>query len=353
MHFFFLQICLFYLVLRALDTVEDDTSFPKDIKLPLLREFYAKLEDRDFCVKNCGTKPAEKELLEQYYRVVDVYITLDKKYRDVIADICKKMGNGMADFIDRQRVDSIEDYNLYCHYVAGLVGHGLTKLFMVSNCEDISFEQTANISNSMGLFLQKTNIIRDYYEDIVDGRIFWPKEVWSNYANDIADFKEPQNIDNAVKCLNHLVTEALTLIPDCLEYIDRLKKTQEVFNFCAIPQVMAIATLVEIYNNPKVFKGNVKIRKGLAAKLFQDTKTVADVARIFYYFTDKLEKKVDPKDPNAALALEYIKKIKKLTAERSQGVVPFTEEGTSFFTVFAGAVAVAGAAAAGYYYFKK
>ena len=34
-----------------------------------------------------------------------------------------------------------------------------------------------DLSNSMGLFLQKTNIIRDYLEDYVDGRAFWPQEV--------------------------------------------------------------------------------------------------------------------------------------------------------------------------------
>ena len=35
----------------------------------------------------------------------------------------------------------------------------------------------ARLSNSMGLFLQKTNIIRDYLEDSLDGREFWPREV--------------------------------------------------------------------------------------------------------------------------------------------------------------------------------
>jgi hypothetical protein len=29
-----------------------------------------------------------------------------------------------------------------------------------------------------------------------------------------------------------------------------------IFRFCAIPQVMAIATLAEIYNNPRVFTGD-------------------------------------------------------------------------------------------------
>jgi farnesyl-diphosphate farnesyltransferase len=47
----------------------------------------------------------------------------------------------------------------------------------------------------MGLFLQKTNIIRDYREDLDDKRKFWPKEVWSKYANDLSDFADPKNLD--------------------------------------------------------------------------------------------------------------------------------------------------------------
>ena len=44
-----------------------------------------------------------------------------------------------------------------------------------------------------------------------------------------------------------------------------LLRTPEVFRFCAIPQIMAIATLRELYSNPKVFTGVVKIRKGRAS----------------------------------------------------------------------------------------
>ena len=49
--------------------------------------------------------------------------------------------------------------------------------------------------------------------------------------------------------------------------------TEEVYRFCAIPQVMAIATLAELYNNPQVFTGVVKIRKGLAARMILDSNT--------------------------------------------------------------------------------
>ena len=37
-------ICIFYLVLRGLDTIEDDMSVPLDIKVPELAAFYEKLE---------------------------------------------------------------------------------------------------------------------------------------------------------------------------------------------------------------------------------------------------------------------------------------------------------------------
>lgn len=46
----------------------------------------------------------------------------------------------------------------------------------------------------MGLFLQKTNIIRDYLEDYVDGRAFWPQDVWKKHSKtgQLGEFALPQ-----------------------------------------------------------------------------------------------------------------------------------------------------------------
>lgn len=68
----------------------------------------------------------------------------------------------------------------YCHYVAGLVGIGLSRLFSASEFEDPVVGEDIECANSMGLFLQKTNIIRDYLEDQQEGRKFWPQEVTDN-----------------------------------------------------------------------------------------------------------------------------------------------------------------------------
>lgn len=326
-------ICLFYLVLRALDTVEDDTKFDKVRKVPLLKSFHEYLEDETFKLTDCGEKDY-KDLLLNWHKVAAAYKQLDDKYKVVIKDITQRMGEGMAEYIDVKNVDTIRDYNRYCYYVAGLVGLGLSEMFVqygeTKELRDPSvadIEQT--ISNQMGLFLQKTNIIRDYHEDIVEDRIFWPKEVWSKYATTLEDFAKEENIPKGVHCLNELITDALDLMPACVKYMSLLKD-REIFNFCAIPQVMAIATMAEIYNNPDVFRKNVKIRKGMAAQLILQTKSVADVERTFFYFADKIEKKIDSNDPNAARTRAKIQEIKRLTA--GSGTL---KEGVSFMQVFA------------------
>ncbi len=44
------------------------------------------------------------------------------------------MGKGMSEFIERE-VITLADWDLYCHYVAGLVGIGLSGLFANSGLE--------------------------------------------------------------------------------------------------------------------------------------------------------------------------------------------------------------------------
>jgi len=70
------------------------------------------------------------------------------------------------------------------------------------------------------------------------------------------------------------------------------------FNFCAIPQVMAIATLNEVFMNPLTFQRNIKIRKAEAAELIMKATNPRDVAYIFRDYARKIHAKCDPKDPN-------------------------------------------------------
>lgn len=304
-------VCIFYLVLRALDTVEDDMSIPEKVKCPELEAFWKKIYDPEYTYP-CGEKHY-KVLMDEYPKVTAVFLGLKKEYQEVIADITKRMGAGMSNFI-RREVVSLDDWDEYCHYVAGLVGIGLSNLWASSMLEDKRFAEMEELSNSMGLFLQKTNIIRDYLEDIVEEpapRMFWPKCVWSKYGDSLDVFKEPENREAAVQCMNHLITIALEHGVDSLEYMSRLKNV-EVFRFCAIPQVMAIATLAECYDNGKVFEGVVKIRRGLSAHILLNTQDIFDVAKAFKDFGAVIAGKAkEGSDPSAKNTLKNLAKIDK------------------------------------------
>lgn len=304
-------VCIFYLVLRALDTVEDDTSIATDVKVPILIAFHRHIYDRSWHF-SCGTKDY-KVLMDQFHHVSTAFLELEKGYQDAIEDITKRMGAGMAKFICKE-VETVDDYDEYCHYVAGLVGLGLSKLFHASGAEDLAPD---TLSNSMGLFLQKTNIIRDYLEDINEipkSRMFWPRQIWSKYVNKLEDLKYEENSVKAVQCLNDMVTNALTHMEDCLKYMSALRDPA-IFKFCAIPQIMAIGTLALCYNNIEVFRGVVKMRRGLTAKVIDRTNSMADVYGAFYDFSCMLKTKVDSKDPNAQKTLARLDAITKTCRE--------------------------------------
>jgi farnesyl-diphosphate farnesyltransferase len=320
-----LDILIFYLALRALDTIEDDMEAFKgreEVKIQHLNTFYKTgLVTDGWTMQGVG-EGDERTLLEEFHKCVSVFKSLLPQSQAVIADITKRMGQGMASYVQKdlgQGTVTVKDYDLYCHYVAGLVGEGLSRLFVCTGYESPKVAGVATtLANTMGLFLQKTNIIRDYLEDYVDGRAFWPQEIWKGYTTtkELGELAEQKNRVKAVECLNHLVTNALECVPECLAYIGLLQ-TAEVFRFCAIPQVMAIATLAELYNNPKVFTGVVKIRKGQTCCLFLDSGTVEGVHKWFNILAKSIRRKIDSRDPNAAKTRAICDKIVELTASKT------------------------------------
>ncbi|XP_077188687.1 squalene synthase-like isoform X2 [Paroedura picta] len=302
-------VCIFYLVLRALDTVEDDMTISLETKVPMLENFHSYLYQSEW--KFMESKEKDRQVLEDFPTISLEFRNLAKVYQEIIADVCHMMGLGMAEFLEK-KVDSKQDWDKYCHYVAGLVGIGLSRLFSASKLEDPIIGQDTDLANSMGLFLQKTNIIRDYLEDQVEEREFWPSEVWSKYAKKLSDLAMPENIDKAVQCMNELITNTLHHVPDVLTYLSRLRN-QSVFNFCAIPQVMAIATLAACYNNKQVFRGVVKIRKGQAVTLMMDATNIDAVKAIMYQYVEEIYQKIPSTDPSSSRTQQIIASVRSLS----------------------------------------
>jgi len=326
------DIMIFYLVLRALDTIEDDTTAfaSNDVKVDHLIHFHEKaLVDPQWSLDGVG-EADEKRLLQQFPKCHAVFAALNSDSKSIITDITHRMATGMAEFVGKdmgQGTTDVVEYNRYCHFVAGLVGEGLSRLFASSGLEEPSLASHLHLSDQMGLFLQKVNIIRDYLEDYVDGRAWWPQTVWKKYS-DTGDLGYFCNQDDAkvrtksLQCLNELVTDALELGPDCLAYMSKLQCV-EVFRFCAIPQVMAISTLDKLYANPDVFTGVVKIRKGLSCKLLLRTNNLYELHSIFHQFATSIATKAQKRqkagldDPSFDRTMQACHAIIELTMAKT------------------------------------
>lgn len=296
-------ITLFYLILRGLDTIEDDMTIPLDKKDSVLRDFHNITEKEGWSFNGNGPDEKDRDLLVQFHYVTEEFRKIKPVYREIINDITRQMGNGMADYCNRAAdgkagVDTVKDYDEYCYYVAGLVGNGLTRLFVESGLANPALKERQQLQISMGLFLQKTNIIRDIKEDWDDKRRFWPREIWSKYVDNFEDLFKPENREAALNCSSEMVLNSLNHADECLFYLAGLKE-QSVFNFAAIPQSMAVATLALVFRNPEIFKRNIKITKGSACQIMlESTQNLQKVCEVFRRFVRQIHKKNTPRDPN-------------------------------------------------------
>ncbi len=307
-----LPVCLFYLALRALDTIEDDMTLPLDKKVPLLRKFDENMEKDGWTFTENGPNEKDRELLVHFDEVIVELKLMKPSYYAIVRDITTKMGNGMADYAMNAKhnvngVETVADYELYCHYVAGLVGDGLTRLFVESQLANPALLQRPHLTEAMGQFLQKTNIIRDVHEDWLDKRRFWPKEIWSKYVDRWDDLFDPRPEfrEKALACSSEMVLGALKHADECLFYMAAVRD-QSVFNFVAIPQAMAIATLELVFRNPAIFERHIKITKGDACQLMtESTQNLRVTCDTFRRYVRRIHQKNDPRDPHfTAISLQ-------------------------------------------------
>ncbi|KAL5791029.1 hypothetical protein ACOSQ2_005917 [Xanthoceras sorbifolium] len=267
-------VCVFYLVLRVLDTVEDDTSIPTEVKVPMLIDFYRHLSDIDWH-HSCGTRNLDKVVVHEFHHVSTAFMELEKGHQETIVDFTRRMGAGMAKFICKE-IATIDDYDEYCHYSAELVEIGLFKLFNPSRKQDLHMEK---LCGSTFIFYQ--------------------------------DLKCEENSIKAVQCLNEMVTDALKHAGDCLNHLSTLNDDAALQFFGALA-VKGMGTLVLCYNNIQVFKDKVRLRRGFAAKLYAQTKTMSDIYNVFFEFSSVMKSKVEMHDPNAMKTLSELNKIQEI-----------------------------------------
>jgi farnesyl-diphosphate farnesyltransferase len=162
----------------------------------------------------------------------ELFYQYDPDVRDPIARWAQEMAKGMflmkADtqngfqhFTHRQGINILTtkvDYDLYCYFVAGTVGHMMTEL--VAYHYGINGTSAANLeaaSEACGRALQKTNIVKDFAKDLSRGFSYLP-DTWMKAVD-----YSPLSLEDAPASWKKMVlTDVLDELGDSFHYIEGL-----------------------------------------------------------------------------------------------------------------------------------
>ena len=186
-----------YLLGRVVDNIEDCTQ-PFAWKQQRFQEFHQLIEEPASAPQILalwsqeswpGLTQDESEMMGNVRGLMlwEIYAQIPERSRSIIRRWMAEMADGMLrvedpdqhpllEIRDGVRVLAAEsDYNEYCFYVAGTVGHLTTELVVVHYglAEDVTTKLLATCE-ACGRGLQKTNIVKGFAEDLGRGISYLP-----------------------------------------------------------------------------------------------------------------------------------------------------------------------------------
>lgn len=265
-----------YLLCRIADTIEDEPVLSPAETLAFLERFKAvvagrgdpgllaadverRLSDR--------TLPAERELIGNMARVLNVTATLTAPQRAAIHRCVDQMCYGMPRFQSATGLSGLSrstDLDDYCYYVAGVVGEMLTALFCEYSADiarNRSELQRRAVSFAQGL--QMTNILKDVWEDRKRGACWLPQEVFTPHGIDLARLSSESHDARFDAGMRKLIGVAHAHLRNALDYTLLIPGTEAgIRRFCLWAVGLAVLTLRKIDRNPGFTSGvQVKISR--------------------------------------------------------------------------------------------
>ncbi|MER2001558.1 MAG: squalene/phytoene synthase family protein [Carnobacterium inhibens] len=166
-----------YLVLRAIDEIEDHESIQNTTKFDLLMQL-SELFKRPFTQEEYFDiiAPVKEQLPEVSIRLVDWIQACPEGSRSLMMETASEMAFGMAKWAkENWQVHTKEDLDDYTYYVAGCVGVYLSKLWNWSYGQETNEE----LAIGFGRGLQIVNILRNQKEDKEERGVSFVPDDWS------------------------------------------------------------------------------------------------------------------------------------------------------------------------------
>ncbi len=265
-----------YLLCRIADTIEDDPSLSIKEK-QFYSKWFADLVKDYTPADNFADKlslklgdtvtNAEKKLIKRCDSILKITHSLTESERSAMLECLDAMTTGMVRYQGMETPEGLknqEELDLYCYYVAGVVGVMLTKLFLEYGKE--WNEQTKHgmetLAISFGQGLQMTNIIKDFWVDKKRGACWLPQSVFRPLGVSL-DKIDQENIEDFKKGTEQLISVARDHLVNALHYTTLIpKKEKGIRMFCLWAILMATLTLSKVKNSSDFINGGtVKISR--------------------------------------------------------------------------------------------
>jgi len=287
-----------YLLCRVADTLEDTphlSNLEKSKRLLKLREILLNAaKGRQINIDLISpiyesvspAKSDDHKLLSESTKLFEILDALPGSHKMIIYKWVAEMAEGMAEYskLEGKGKDSvvslkdIADWDRYCYYVAGTVGHMLTELFILH----YGFKKEISgglekLGNSFGLGLQKVNVIKDVPVDRERGVCYLPGDILDKHALDANRLKEKSESSKIMTFVNEIVNLTIPHLDDAIEYATYIPvHLKGVRMFLIVPVYLAIETLSVVMSNrvqsmtgPPVKLGRIDVARLVSATILR------------------------------------------------------------------------------------
>ena len=265
-----------YLLCRIVDTIEDEPVLSGAQKNSFCQQFLKTLNvarnaepfSRQLSASLSSQTPhAEHELIRNVPRVIRITRGFSEPQREALQRCVRTMAKGMGQFQlrgEKHGLQSLEDLDQYCYYVAGVVGQMLTRLFCLHSPEIAkNHDALMALAVSFGQGLQMTNILKDVWEDYQRGACWLPLKIFADEGFDLRDLTTARSRPGFERGVQRLVGIAHRHLKNALAYTLLIPKQETgIRNFCLWAIGLAVLTLCKINNHLDYTDGSqVKISR--------------------------------------------------------------------------------------------
>lgn len=281
-----------YLLCRVADAIEDDPGLDPSAKAAYQEGLLEALQGAgSLCAfaealhgdLSAATPAAERELVLELPRVLDVTATFSPSQREAIARCLTIMGRGMSGFghsCGREGLADLRELDRYCYTVAGVVGELLTELFCDA-AHDVAARRELLECRAVrfGRGLQMTNILKDIWEDLAHGRCWLPRAVFAGHGYDL-DRLEPGHGGAPARAfaagLHELIGVAHADLREALQYALAVPPRHTgIRGFLVLAVLFAALTLRNLHARPLFSEGaQVKVPRWKVAAAVTATRAV-------------------------------------------------------------------------------